>query len=264
MKEGKIHIGTSGWSYKDWKGIYYPKNLKSTEWLTFYSETFNITEINTSFYHLPKKQTVEGWVNKVPDDFLFCPKISRYLTHMKKLHEPEESLERFFDVFEPMQKKMGPVLIQLPPSLKFNPEVADHFFNLLKSTYHPYTFALEVRHNTWMTKESIDLMSLYHIAFVISQSGHGFPYAEHITAKDIYIRFHGPGKLYASLYSEEEMQKYANLFRSWQKEGHTLWIFFNNDFYGYAIKNGLQLETWLNPARAKAKESTHRQVLALL
>jgi len=263
MRKGKVHIGTSGWSYKDWKGLFYPKNLKSNEWLTFYSETFNITEINTSFYHLPKKQTVEGWVNKVPDNFLFCPKMSRYLTHMKKLHDPEEPLERFFEVFEPMKEKMGPVLIQLPPSLKFNPEVTEHLFTILKKTYSSFRFALEVRHATWMTAESMDLMTKYKIAFVISQSGHGFPYAEHITAQDIYIRFHGPGKLYASLYSEEEMKKYAQLFKSWQDEGHTLWIFFNNDFYGYAIKNGLQLEDLLNPGRAKTKERSHGQVLTL-
>src|SRR6478609_7365479 len=122
MNDQSIHIGTSGWSYKDWKELFYPKGLKTTEWISYYAITFRITEINSSFYHLPKRQTVEGWVNKVPPDFLFCPKMSRYLTHIKRLKEPEESLERFFEVFEPMKNNMGPVLIQLPPSLKFEYE----------------------------------------------------------------------------------------------------------------------------------------------
>lgn len=128
MKNANIHIGTSGWSYKDWKELFYPKELKATEWLTYYAQTFSVTEINTSFYHLPKKQTVEGWVQKVPSDFLFCLKMSRYLTHYKRLKEPEEALEKFFDVVEPMRKQMGPVLIQLPPTLQFDHRIAEDFY----------------------------------------------------------------------------------------------------------------------------------------
>src|SRR5436305_8439995 len=116
----KLHIGTSGWSYKHWKDIFYPPKLKSTDWLKYYTRFFKTTEINTSFYHLPKPQTIEKWMREVPAGFRFCPKISRYITHMKKLRDPEESLGRFFEIFEPMHKMMGPVLIQLPPSLKFN------------------------------------------------------------------------------------------------------------------------------------------------
>src|SRR4051812_23915574 len=116
MKTGLVHIGTSGWSYKHWRGIYYPEEMKPTDYLAFYAQSFQVSEINSSFYNLPKVATVEGWVKKVPKGFMFCPKMSRYLTHMKKLHDPEESLERFFEVFEPMRKHMGPVLVQLPPS----------------------------------------------------------------------------------------------------------------------------------------------------
>ncbi len=107
MQKGNIHIGTSGWSYKHWKEIFYPSSMKATDWLEFYVKTFQSTEINMSFYRLPKKQTVEAWVNKVPSNFKFCPKMSRYLTHLKRLKEPQESLEKFFEVFEPMQEKMG-------------------------------------------------------------------------------------------------------------------------------------------------------------
>lgn len=236
-----IHIGTSGWSYKHWKGTFYPPKLKSTEWLGFFSGNFKVTEINASFYRLPLKKTVEGWLNKVPDDFLFCPKINRYITHIKRLKEPEEPLERFFDVFEPMRNKMGPVLVQLPPSLKFNYDVADNFYGVLKRHYHTYRFAIEVRNETWMTEESFTLMAKYDIAFVISQSGSAFPYAETVTSKDVYVRLHGPAELYASSYSKQQLQAFANLFKKWHREKHTVWAFFNNDVHGYAIENGLTL-----------------------
>src|SRR5689334_18994602 len=101
--KGKFRIGTSGWSYKDWKNVFYPKNIRTSDWLSFYAKTFDSTEINSSFYRLPSKETVISWVNSVPKNFKFCPKMSRYLTHMKKLRAPEEPLERFFSIFAPMQ-----------------------------------------------------------------------------------------------------------------------------------------------------------------
>lgn len=241
-----IHIGTSGWSYKHWKGLFYPAGLKPTEWLAYFAQTFKITEINSSFYHLPLKKTVEGWVEKVPDDFMFCPKISRYLTHIKRLKEPEEPLERFFNVFEPMKHKMGPVLVQLPPSLKFDYDVAEHFYSVLKKHYRSYGFAMEIRHDTWLQQDSLTLMAKYDIAFVISQSGKGFPYVETVTAKNIYVRFHGPKELYSSLYADEALQTFADLFKKWHKEKHHIWAFFNNDVFGYAIQNGQKLVEMLS------------------
>jgi uncharacterized protein YecE (DUF72 family) len=242
MQRGKIYIGTSGWSYRDWPGIFYPDKMKSTEWLTFYSKSFDVTEINSSFYHLPREKTVLGWVKKVPENFKFCPKISRYLTHMKKLHEPEEPLQRFFGVFKEIKHYLGPVLIQLPPSLRFDKEVAGHFFDLLKSDYARYDFVLEVRHKSWLEQDAIDLLTSYQIGFVISQSGAGFPYAEVITSGIIYARFHGPGKLYFSSYSDEMLEEYAGKFRKWLKKGHNIWVFFNNTGQGIGIENAKTLE----------------------
>jgi uncharacterized protein YecE (DUF72 family) len=240
MKE-QIHIGTSGWSYKHWKEIFYPKGLKSTEWLPFYSQSFHCTEINSSFYRIPKKQTVENWVSKVPADFFFCPKMSRYLTHLKRLHDPEESLEHFFNVFEPMSKQLGPVLIQLPPALKFNRDTAENLFSILQKDYGAYRFALEGRHPTWLENEAIDLLTKYNIAFVIAHSGDEFPYAEFVTAKIVYIRFHGPEQLFASLYDQTFLHKFSRLITKWKKENHSVWAFFNNDVHGYALVNGWQL-----------------------
>jgi len=206
MRNKKINIGTSGWSYKHWKNVFYPEGMKPSDYLPFYAKEYRATEINTSFYHLPREPTVIQWTEKVPKQFRFCVKMSRFITHVKRLLEPEEALERFFQLFKHMKEKMGPVLIQLPPSLKFEYERAEHFFTVLKKNHKEYDFALEVRHETWMAEESLTLMTKYDIAFVISQSGVKFPYAETMTSRNIYIRFHGHKELYASDYTENYMR----------------------------------------------------------
>ena len=139
--------------------------MKSADWLSHYAETFDCTEINSSFYRLPSKQTVINWVNKVPGNFRFCPKLSRYLTHMKKLREPEEPLDRFFSIFGPMQGRMGPILIQLPGMVRFDYNVAEHLYKLLKEKYSANRFAIEVRHESWMTETSYSLMRKYRHCF---------------------------------------------------------------------------------------------------
>jgi len=245
MAKKKYHIGTSGWSYKDWVGVFYPKEIKPADWISYYAKTFDCTEINGCFYRLPHKQTVVNWVNKTPDDFLFCPKMSRYLTHYKSLKDPEEPLERFFGIFKPMQGKLGPVLIQLPKQVAFDRIKTEYFYKLLAKKYGKNKFAMEVRHESWLTEESYDLMRQYKISFVISHSGNHFPYREVITATDIYFRFHGPTSKYDSKYSEEEMKSFASIFDKWLQNGHELWVFFNNDWFGYGIENALQLDSFL-------------------
>ena len=242
---GRIHIGTSGWSYKHWKDLFYPLGLPSTKWLGYYAGYFETTEINTSFYHLPAPDTVKKWMVQVPPHFMFCPKMSRFLTHMKKLREPEEPLERFFSIFAPMKKVMGPVLIQLPPFLKFNWEVAAHFYAVLRKHYRSYSFVMEARHNTWLEDESLALMRKYEIGWVMAQSGVEFPYAEHVTARNIYVRFHGPGALYASSYTDEQLHSFALKFKHWEKKGHEIWAFFNNDIHGYATGDARRLMEWV-------------------
>ncbi len=236
-----IHIGTSGWSYKHWKDDFYPKTVRQKNWLSYYAQYFDTTEINASFYRLPSEDTVVNWQASVNPGFRFCPKMSRFLTHMKKLRNPEEPLQRFFSVFAPM-KEMGPVLIQLPPMLKFNQDVVDYFFKLLATEYKAYQFVLEVRHPTWLHKDALNLLAKYEIGLVISQSGNHFPYTEMITAKNIYVRFHGPKELYASSYSDEDLNYFARKFKAWNKKGHQVWAFFNNDIHGYAPNDALRLK----------------------
>ncbi|HZF64448.1 MAG TPA: DUF72 domain-containing protein [Chitinophagaceae bacterium] len=237
----QLHIGTSGWVYKHWKNDFYPSNLPVRKWLEFYESHFGATEINRSFYRLPSLDAVQNWSDTVRPGFVFCPKMSRFLTHMKKLRQPEEPLERFFGVFEPLKEYMGPVLIQLPPMVKFNYDVAEHFFGLLHKVYSEYEFVLEVRHPTWLEDDALNLMAKNEVGLVISHSGNHFPYSEMVTAKNVYIRFHGPAELFASGYAEEELAQFATKIKNWIQEGHKVWAFFNNDIHGYAPKDALRL-----------------------
>jgi len=244
--EGQIHIATSGWHYQEWVKKFYPEDMKKKDWLSFYANEFDTTEINSSFYRLPGKTTIEKWVNSVPPDFKFSLKFSRYLTHMKKLNDPEEPFEKFFAVFEPMKKKTGIVLLQLPPQLGFKEEKAKPVFELTKA-YQDNDFAVEVRHDSWLKKESIKLMEQYGIAFTISQSGAGWPYAEYFTSKNVYVRFHGPKKLFGSPYPDKMLKDYAKKFKKWAKSGHHIWAYFNNDMHGYAVQNARTLIGMLKP-----------------
>ena len=234
-----IHIGTSGWSYKHWKDIYYPNGLKSRDYLSYYAKEFHTAEINTSFYRLPKENTIEKWLQEVPESFTFCPKMSRYLSHMKKLHDATEPVERFCGIFDKMKERIGLVLIQLPDIVRFNNGLTEEFYQILK-TKPDYRFAMEVRHDSWFSDESIYLLNKYGVALVFAQSKE-FPYFEAVTAKDIYVRFHGPDNLYGSSYSDSFLADYAEKIRKWESEGHHIWIYFNNDIHGFAFQNARTL-----------------------
>jgi uncharacterized protein YecE (DUF72 family) len=242
---GRIHIGTSGWSYKHWRGLFYPEKLPARRWLEHYSQQFDSTEINGSFYKLPTPETVVAWKEQAGDGFTFCPKMSRFLTHMKKLREPEEPLQRFFGIFDPLLEAMGPVLIQLPPQLKFNPAVTEHFYSLLSGTYGDHRFAIEVRDEAWLSGESLQLMDRHGLSLVISHSSVPFPYLEHITGKEVYIRFHGPAELYASSYSNQMLSQYAAKILEWSSDGRNVWIYFNNDIHGFAPVDAKRLKDLL-------------------
>ncbi|WP_129714863.1 DUF72 domain-containing protein [Pedobacter sp. SYP-B3415] len=245
MKAGSVYIGTSGWSYKHWRGSFYPEKLAARRHLTYYAERYNAVELNTSFYRIPLPGTIEKWMTEFPPGFKICPKMSRFLSHMKKLNDPEEPLERFFGVIDRMAEFTGPVLIQLPDNLSFKPETVERFYGILEKRYSAYRFAMEVRHPSWFSAESISMMKTSGVTLVIAQSGL-YPYHEEVTAKDIYLRFHGPSKLYDSSYSKKTLGGYAEKIHSWQQDGHQVWAFFNNDIHTYAIKNADTLKKLLS------------------
>ncbi len=237
----QLFIGTSGWSYKHWAGIFYPDSIKPAGYLEYYLTKFSCVELNSSFYHLPRKTTVTGWEKRTPDTFKFCPKLSRFITHQKRLANTGDALKRFFDVFELMKTRLGPVLIQLPPGLSFDKSLIESFLNILTKQYNDYRFALEVRQKTWITNEFFDLLSQHGVAFVIADSGRRFPYHEAVTTDFVYLRFHGHEKLYASDYSDEALTQYADRIISWLNQGKEVWVFFNNDFNGFAVKDAEKL-----------------------
>lgn len=240
-----IFIGTSGWSYGPWKEYFYPAGFPAAKFLAHYATKFKAVEINSTFYHTPRKTTIEKWMAQVPSSFRFCVKMHRYITHIKKLIEPDEALERFFNSISPLGNQVGPVLIQLPASLVFDKKRCGYFYNVLSSRYSNYNCVVEPRHNSWFTKESISMLKKANIGFVVSESGERFPYFEAVTAHHVYVRFHGPGKLYASPHTSEQMKDYAEKIKTWHKSGHTCWAFFNNTIGRDALDNAQLLERYL-------------------
>ncbi len=215
--------------------------MNPRDFFPFYTKHFHTVEINSSFYHLPKKTTTENWLKRSPDDFRFCPKLSRFITHQKKLAGVEEPLQNFFDVFAPLKPKMGPVLIQLPPGLKFSEPLLRTFLDILQSRYADYQFAMEVRNESWDQPDVANILREYRIAFVAAHSGGRFPFMEYDTAPFIYYRFHGPGHLYASNYPEEMLREFAQKIRANLADGKVVWAYFNNDVGGYAVENARRL-----------------------
>ena len=238
----RLHIGTSGWSYKHWSGLFYPESVKPARYLEHYVTAFDCVELNASFYRTPGIKTVQGWARRTPASFRFCAKMSRFITHQKRLLNAAESLDRFLAVFDPLRDRLGPFLVQLPPSLRFDPGIADSFLNLLASHRNIGEFALEARHDSWFTPEAISLMRHYDIAVVIADSGGRFPGAEVLTNSIIYLRFHGPDGHYHSSYTTAALTTYARKIMNWLAEGYQIWVFFNNDFEGHAVRNAEELK----------------------
>ena len=241
MNSAKLNIGTSGWSYKHWSEIFYPESIKPDKYLEFYTSKFTCVELNSSFYHLPLKSTVSGWMNRTHDAFKFCPKLSRLITHQLRLVNADDAMKKYFDVFELMKNRLGPVLIQLPPGLSYDKSLVSNFFNLIKEKYNQYRFAIEVRNKSWIDNSFFDLLAQYGIAFVIAESGNRFPYYEAVTTGFVYLRFHGGEQLYASDYSDTDLRIYAGKIKNWLDENKEVWVFFNNDFHGFAVKNAGKL-----------------------
>jgi uncharacterized protein YecE (DUF72 family) len=234
--ERKIRIGTSGWTYSHWKHVFYPLACPKSRWLEYYTEHFDTVELNATFYRLPKATTFEGWGRRTPDLFLWAVKASKYITHTKRLREPAEPLERFYSVTSALGEKLGPILFQLPPSLSFDEERFTGFCGCLSPSRR---HALEVRHPSWISDRLFAILKAHNMAFCISDTAGRYPFHERVTADFIYIRLHGSKKLYASDYSEQELQAWAQKIRKWEKDTY---LYFDNDFEGYAVKNAKRMK----------------------
>ncbi len=236
----KVYIGCSGWNYRDWRGKFYPEKLAQKNWLQFYSEEFNTVEINSTFYRFPKDETVAKWRDTVPENFKFTLKGSRFITHMKKLNEVEESVMNFNTTAGIMGKKLGSVLWQLPPSLHRDDERLNGFLQLLDPKIKN---VIEFRHESWYDEEVYELLKKNKAVFC-SISSPRFPEEMVSTAETGYVRFHGKGKKwYDYYYSEEELKEWAEMIKdSGLKE---IFIYFNNDIHANAPENARQLRELL-------------------
>jgi uncharacterized protein YecE (DUF72 family) len=234
---GKIHIGTSGWSYKHWRGTFYPDDVKVKDHFNYYKRFFTTVELNNPFYHLPPKQTFINWKNDVADDFVYVVKASRYITHMKKLKDPAESLTNFLENVAGLEEKLGVILFQLPPGWGLNLERFREFLEKLPS-HHRYVF--EFRNGTWYDPAVYSLMRQYNCGFCIYElAGHVSPFE--VTADFVYVRLHGPGNKYQGSYSEEALQWWAAKCLDWAGEGKDVFVYFDNDEAGYAAFNAIRL-----------------------
>lgn len=233
-----IHIGTSGWAYAHWKkGVFYPEDWKDHE-LKYYQKFFNSVELNTSFYHLPKKKTFSNWRKLVPKDFIFAVKGSRYISHILKLSEPREPLENLLENASALKEKLGPIFFQFPPSFKADPKKLSEFAALLPQNQR---FAFEFRNNSWFDPEIYKILKEHNLALIFSDTPR-YPYAEEITADFIYLRLHGHEMLYGSRYSKEQLEEYTQKIKKWQRAKKDVYCYFDNDAQGFAPQNAIELK----------------------
>src|SRR5262245_26148986 len=203
----KIEIGTSGWNYKQWMGVFYPSGLPQKDLLSFYAKHFDTVEINNSFYRLPELNTFNNWRESVPQRFTFAVKGSRFITHMKKLKAPRTSSEKLFDRVAGLEEKLGPILFQLPPRWKVNPERLAEF---LAAIADEHRYAIEFRDPCWIIEQIFELLNKHNVAFCIHDlRGEATP--REITADFTYVRMHGPGAAaYSGSYSPATLESWSN------------------------------------------------------
>jgi len=239
MRDGEnIHVGTSGWHYGDWRGPFYPEDFSKKDFLAYYAEHFNTVEINNSFYQLPKKKTLLTWRKSVPEKFFFAVKASRYITHMKKLKTAEKALYSFLNRVRLLGDKLGPVLFQLPPRWRFNPDRFQEFLEILPSGYR---YAFEFRDRTWQNSKVYEAMKCFNVAFCIYDLD-GFLSPKIITADFVYVRLHGPDGPYRGNYNVSVLSGWAGAFSSWSKQQKEIFCYFDNDEAGYAPRNASRLQ----------------------
>lgn len=223
---GSLRIGTSGWVYRHWTNdAFYPSKLPGNEQLPFFARHFDTVEINYSFYQLPSRTRFEAWKGQVPAGFLFAAKASRYLTHMKKLNEPEEPLRRLMEAVSGLDDRLGPILFQFPKWWRLNRPRLEAFLEALQS-YPGHRWAFELRHQSWLVPEVYALLDRHGAALCLPV-GWDLPLDIRLTTSWTYVRFHG-GQ-HAVGFADAELEPWAERFRQWRDQGTDVYAYFNND-----------------------------------
>jgi len=234
----ELRVGTSGWQYKHWKGRFYPKELPVSRWLEHYTKYFDTVELNNPFYRQPERKTFERWRRSVPDDFVYAVKLNRFITHIKRLNIERNSVERSYGTLAGLGPKAAVVLVQLPPRMKFDEERAERFFRMVAPRRRRH--AIEPRDASWFNRDALAFRRRRKIALVIGETPR-WPTHVAVTSDLVYLRFHGPERLYASNYSDDQLREWAGRIRAWRGEGRDVFAYFNNDEQGFAVKNALRL-----------------------
>ncbi len=236
-KLGALHIGTCGWHYKHWIGPFYPAGTRPAAFLDHYAKRFSAVEVDNTFYRLPSPETLSHWRAETPKDFAFTCKASRYITHMKKLKEPEKTLPPFFDGMAHLGDKLKVVVFQLPPRWRCNPDRLERFLAALPRGRR---YAFEFRDESWFDPAVYGLLVDHGAAFCIYDlAGRQSPYE--VTADFVYLRLHGPGAAYEGAYSTQRLARLAERLQAWRREGRDCFVFFDNDAEGQAPKDALRL-----------------------
>jgi uncharacterized protein YecE (DUF72 family) len=235
-----VRIGTSGWVYPHWRGIFYPQEVKQKDWFGYFSRHFDTVEINNSFYRLPTPAVFEAWHRQAPTGFIYSVKASRFLTHVKKLIDPEQPLLSFFEGAVNLKETLGPILYQLPPG--WSPDIP-RFRHFLEVLPQGRSHVIEFRDVRWLTDEVFTLMERRGVSHCIHDR-YGLNIPHRITAPPVYVRLHGdpaPG----GDYTDNALEDWASRIRAWHDQSLNVFLYFNNDAEGYAVKNANSLKRLL-------------------
>jgi uncharacterized protein YecE (DUF72 family) len=234
----RVHVGCSGWVYRHWKDGFYPAGLPQKRWFAHYSAEFDTVEINASFYRLPRPETFDGWKEKAPDGFCYAVKVNRFITHMKKLLECSGTVDEFIDLARRLGPHLGPLLYQLPPSLKRNDERLDAFLaRLPRDLQH----VVEFRSTDWYAEEVLELLDRHRVGFVTHDLV-GLATPRWASGRTAYVRFHGTGGKYRGRYSADQIGDWARWLVEQGRNGRSAWAYFNNDIGGDAIEDAKALK----------------------
>ena len=239
----EVRVGCSGWNYPHWRERVYPKGLPPKRWLEYYARLFDTVEINNTFYRLPTVSAVRGWVEGSPPTFVFAVKMSRYLTHIRRLGGLETGIPLFYEHIAPLagSSKLGPVLWQLPPTFKRNDERLASALEALPPGRHCFEF----REPSWYAEDVYSLLRRHGVALVIPDSPK-YPFRTlEVTTDWTFVRFHHGSRGRNGNYSQREIEEWAERIDGWRAGGLDVYAYYNNDWEGYAVNNGLRLKQLL-------------------
>lgn len=234
----EARIGCSGFNYSHWLGTFYPQDLPQRKWFQHYCTVFSSVELNVTFYRVPLPATFDKWYQETPDDFVFSLKGSRFITHVKRLIDPEAPLDRFFEAALRLKEKMQVVLWQFPPRFKADKERLIRFLRVLSD--YPVRNTLEFRHESWISQDVIDICREYRVGLCMADWPK-FIDDLPVTADFVYIRRHGETGGYDTCYSKAALKRDAMRIKAYLKSGKDVFVYFNNDAFGYAPKNAYEL-----------------------